>query len=599
MKREFLDYNKTKQNMKSREDGGFGAKTTNVLSGHEWYTQQAHRAVNQAIGRVIRNRVDYGAVLLLDSRFGLPGNKRGLSKWVQPHILDDEGMGKTISCLAKFYKQAAVKVEQRKLSFAPPPLEPNKVSVILKYEDESKEDTQRMADEHRITKVAIIRKVDETAKVVSGNETSASADATFVPSNDIIARIDTRETGSQSLLQLARREEKALDRNAVARSEDSMTTPASKSKASATMSRTANGISPAKKFFLQLQTCMSKEEIATIKKQIFTMKRYVDSQHRKSFMASASAAIDTILRHENFESRSLKTRPGLLSLLFQLLPSHYRDDCQMVALNSVYRQSTFGKQAKSLLTAEIYREHRSSLLKILKLIWFEDEASQKSSFSTLTKEFESQLVRVVETNPAIDPANVRGCKSFLPLECHSAIDSLVHKIEDVRSASTGMRQMKESEKRLLSHEPISSQLPLDSTGKTSLSEQINRTQEDSSSISAQQVRGFQTDDGKKRLNSEARGIPESAKRPKNTLSTSSSIHLSKNPYQRAVHQSESRMFTGRSKNANGLLHRIASNAPDNLVCCMCEEKSGKVCVLSRLSRLCFLKLQCTDCTVAS
>ena len=41
-----------------------------LLSGHEWYRQQASRAVNQAIGRVIRHRHDYGAIFLCDHRCG-------------------------------------------------------------------------------------------------------------------------------------------------------------------------------------------------------------------------------------------------------------------------------------------------------------------------------------------------------------------------------------------------------------------------------------------------------------------------------------------------------------------------------------------------
>ncbi|MEQ2274189.1 Regulator of telomere elongation helicase 1, partial [Xenotaenia resolanae] len=38
------------------------------LSGQEWYKQQAFRAVNQAIGRVIRHKDDYGAIFLCDQR---------------------------------------------------------------------------------------------------------------------------------------------------------------------------------------------------------------------------------------------------------------------------------------------------------------------------------------------------------------------------------------------------------------------------------------------------------------------------------------------------------------------------------------------------
>lgn len=54
-------------------------------SGMEWYVQQAARAVNQAVGRVIRHRNDYGAVLLLDARFGKPQQLQALSAWARPH----------------------------------------------------------------------------------------------------------------------------------------------------------------------------------------------------------------------------------------------------------------------------------------------------------------------------------------------------------------------------------------------------------------------------------------------------------------------------------------------------------------------------------
>nr|KAG5700806.1 hypothetical protein BaRGS_035009 [Batillaria attramentaria] len=38
------------------------------LTGQQWYRQQATRAVNQAIGRVIRHKDDFGAIMLCDTR---------------------------------------------------------------------------------------------------------------------------------------------------------------------------------------------------------------------------------------------------------------------------------------------------------------------------------------------------------------------------------------------------------------------------------------------------------------------------------------------------------------------------------------------------
>ncbi|CAK0875366.1 unnamed protein product [Prorocentrum cordatum] len=61
------------------------------LSGEEWYSLQAYRAVNQAVGRCIRHRADYGAVVLLDARWAGRGEharglRRHLAGWLQPFV---------------------------------------------------------------------------------------------------------------------------------------------------------------------------------------------------------------------------------------------------------------------------------------------------------------------------------------------------------------------------------------------------------------------------------------------------------------------------------------------------------------------------------
>ncbi|KAI8346303.1 helicase C-terminal domain-containing protein [Mortierella sp. GBAus27b] len=57
-----------------------------LLPGQRWYEIQAFRAYNQAIGRCIRHRNDWGAMILLDYRLDRPANQQSLSKWVRPLV---------------------------------------------------------------------------------------------------------------------------------------------------------------------------------------------------------------------------------------------------------------------------------------------------------------------------------------------------------------------------------------------------------------------------------------------------------------------------------------------------------------------------------
>lgn len=52
-----------------REYNDQRASTSKVLNGAQWYEIQAFRALNQALGRCIRHRHDWGAILLVDDRF--------------------------------------------------------------------------------------------------------------------------------------------------------------------------------------------------------------------------------------------------------------------------------------------------------------------------------------------------------------------------------------------------------------------------------------------------------------------------------------------------------------------------------------------------
>jgi len=67
------------------------------LNGKEWYSQQAFRALNQALGRCIRHRYDYGCVIFLESRFCgnsnfVKQNQSNLSKWIRPCIRESKNV---------------------------------------------------------------------------------------------------------------------------------------------------------------------------------------------------------------------------------------------------------------------------------------------------------------------------------------------------------------------------------------------------------------------------------------------------------------------------------------------------------------------------
>jgi regulator of telomere elongation helicase 1 len=62
------------------------------------------RAVNQALGRVIRHRNDYGAVLLCDERFGQEGTRQQLSKWLRDKVAQPPTFGAAAAHLQKFFR---------------------------------------------------------------------------------------------------------------------------------------------------------------------------------------------------------------------------------------------------------------------------------------------------------------------------------------------------------------------------------------------------------------------------------------------------------------------------------------------------------------
>lgn len=84
---------------KKVQDKGF-------LSGRDWYEIQAFRALNQALGRCIRHRKDWGAILMVDSRYSnIQRYVESLSKWVRNGVHHHHNCKDVLEELTHFSKE--------------------------------------------------------------------------------------------------------------------------------------------------------------------------------------------------------------------------------------------------------------------------------------------------------------------------------------------------------------------------------------------------------------------------------------------------------------------------------------------------------------
>ncbi|ETB59453.1 hypothetical protein YYC_02935 [Plasmodium yoelii 17X] len=101
-KREFLDNFKseiTESNNSSETNND-----NNTSKGNKWYNEEAMRSINQSIGRVIRHKDDYGAILFLDSRFSNNQRIKEISKWVRAHFRVYRDIDQIQNDIEKFFE---------------------------------------------------------------------------------------------------------------------------------------------------------------------------------------------------------------------------------------------------------------------------------------------------------------------------------------------------------------------------------------------------------------------------------------------------------------------------------------------------------------
>ncbi|KAG0721054.1 Fanconi anemia group J [Chionoecetes opilio] len=124
-------------------------RSRKLLSGKEWYDIQAYRALNQALGRCIRHRYDWGALILVDMRFQRGSSAggqqynyytRGLSKWVRNKVIHHRNFSTATKSLKEF-------VDNMMANPPKPPEMPSEVLPATSLESTSKEKIQSFASE--------------------------------------------------------------------------------------------------------------------------------------------------------------------------------------------------------------------------------------------------------------------------------------------------------------------------------------------------------------------------------------------------------------------------------------------------------------------
>ncbi|XP_001653621.2 regulator of telomere elongation helicase 1 homolog [Aedes aegypti] len=168
-----------------------------IISGDEWYSLEAARAVNQAIGRVIRHKNDYGAILLCDNRFHNHRQKSQLSSWIQKHLNTNQhqNFGPIIGELSRFFRNAEKILPQSKLSRnivtlvqEPTPLIEGNIPGALIVN----RDTKRKLDDIRNNFVQIENSNQVTSTFrISDYEQAPSQSASNEPKN-FLSRLNTQ-----------------------------------------------------------------------------------------------------------------------------------------------------------------------------------------------------------------------------------------------------------------------------------------------------------------------------------------------------------------------------------------------------------------------
>ncbi|KAG5497456.1 hypothetical protein JIQ42_03942 [Leishmania sp. Namibia] len=175
------------------------------FTGDDWYRNEAMRAVNQCIGRVIRHKDDYGVVLLADERFeGLLG---GVSEWVRRSTRVFSDFRGAYAAVAQFFgrrrrrateKAAIPYVVVESGDTAAADLPPSATLAKL-YADSQERQREEQVQEARRRRVEEVRE----AKATACKDTVAPPVSPFAPASFAVFSRTGRADGTSQIPRLS------------------------------------------------------------------------------------------------------------------------------------------------------------------------------------------------------------------------------------------------------------------------------------------------------------------------------------------------------------------------------------------------------------
>ncbi len=86
-----------------KKDAAGASVQKNLDPAREFYENACMRAVNQSVGRAIRHKDDYAAIMLIDRRYGRENIKAKLPEWIRASLRPEEPLGDVVAGVKEFF----------------------------------------------------------------------------------------------------------------------------------------------------------------------------------------------------------------------------------------------------------------------------------------------------------------------------------------------------------------------------------------------------------------------------------------------------------------------------------------------------------------